>query len=158
MLLAIDVGNTNIALGVYRDTELAADWRIRTQHGRTADEYGVLLRELLEHSGLKFSYITGIAISNVVPPTMSALVETSRKFFNLEPYVVDPALETSIQIFYEPKSGVGADRIVNAVATYAMYGGPAIVVDFGTATTFDAISPDRRLSRWRHLSRNRHLG
>lgn len=140
MLLAIDVGNTNIALGVYRDGALAADWRIRTQVGRTADEYGMLLRELFEYRGLDLGDVTGIAISNVVPPTMSALMETCRKFFDLHPYVVDPAKETQIKIHYEPKSDVGADRIVNALAAFALYGGPTVVVDFGTATTFDAIS------------------
>jgi type III pantothenate kinase len=139
MLLAVDVGNTNIALGVYRDSALVADWRIRTQLGRTADEYGMLIRELLEYTGLEFKDIKGIAISNVVPPAMSALLETCRKFFGFDPYVVDPENET-IPIRYEPRSDVGADRIVNAVAAFALYGGPVIVVDFGTATTFDAIS------------------
>ena len=139
MLLAVDVGNTNIALGVYRDSALVADWRIRTQLGRTADEYGMLIRELLEYTGLEFKDIKGIAISNVVPPAMSALLETCRKFFGFDPYVVDPENET-VPIRYEPRSDVGADRIVNAVAAFALYGGPVIVVDFGTATTFDAIS------------------
>ena len=140
MLLVIDVGNTNIALGVFKDTVLAANWRIRTQQGRTADEYGMLLRDLFQYTDLEFSDITGVAISNVVPPTMSALLETCRKFFNLDPYVVDPEKETAIKVHYEPRSDVGADRIVNAVAVFALYGGPAVVVDFGTATTFDAIS------------------
>jgi type III pantothenate kinase len=140
MLLVIDVGNTNITLGVYRDAELIADWRIRTQLGQTSDEYGMLLRNLLEHAGLGFADITGIAISNVVPPTMSSLLETCRKFMGLGPYVVDPEKESGIGIRYEPRSDVGADRIVNAIAAHALYGGPAVVVDFGTATTFDAIS------------------
>lgn len=140
MLLAIDVGNSNITLGVYREENLIADWRIRTQLGRTADEYGMLLRELLQYSGLDFKDITGVAISNVVPPTTGSLQETCRKFFGLDPYVVDPEKETGMQIFYEPKSDVGADRIVNAIATFELYGGPAIVADFGTATTLDAIS------------------
>ncbi|HEY3298620.1 MAG TPA: type III pantothenate kinase [Armatimonadota bacterium] len=140
MLLAIDVGNTNITIGVYQGKNLEADWRIRTQLGRTADEYGMLLGELLEYSGLSFKSIDAVAISNVVPPSMSALNETCRKFFGVQPYVVNPAAETGIEILYTPKSDVGADRIVNAIATYALYGGPAVVVDFGTATTFDAIS------------------
>ena len=142
MLLVIDVGNTNIALGVYKDGQLMADWRLRTQRGRTADEYGVYLRELLEHAGLSFSDITGMAISNVVPPAAAALLETGRKFFEVEAYLVDPAKEASIRICYEPKSAVGADRIVNAVAAHTLYGGPAVVVDFGTATTFDAVSEE----------------
>ncbi len=140
MLLAIDIGNSNITLGVYRDADLAADWRIRTQIGRTADEYGMLLRDLFHYAGLNTKDVTGIAISNVVPPITSPLVEMCRKFFGLNPYIVDPEQETGVVIHYEPKSDVGADRIVNAVAAFALYGGPAVVVDFGTATTFDAIS------------------
>lgn len=140
MLLAIDVGNTNIALGVFKDGVLIADWRIRTQLGRTADEYGMLLNELFEYKGLCFKDIKGIAISNVVPPMMTDLITTCRKFFGLDPYVVDPEKESVIKIHYEPKADVGADRVVNALAAFVLYGGPAIVVDFGTATTFDAIS------------------
>lgn len=140
MLLAIDVGNTNITLGVYKGCKLVADWRIRTQLGRTADEYGMLLRELLEYAGLSLKDITGIAVSNVVPPAMATVLETCQKFFGLDPYVVDPEKEQGIKIHYEPKSDVGADRIVNAIATFTLYGGPAVVVDLGTATTFDAIS------------------
>jgi len=139
LLLAIDVGNTNITLGVYRGSELVADWRLRTL-GRTVDEFGILLRDLLEHSNLSVDDITDVAISNVVPPTLSTLAETSRKYFGVEPYIVDTGKETQIRICYEPKSDVGADRIVNAVAAFALYGGPAVIVDFGTATTFDAIS------------------
>lgn len=140
MLLVIDVGNTNITLGVYREAALLADWRIRTQHGRTADEYGMLLRELLDYVGLTLKDIDAIAVSNVVPPTMSALIETGRKYFGVQPYVVDPVAQTDIEVHYEPKSAVGADRIVNAVAAFVLYGGPAVVVDLGTATTLDAIS------------------
>ncbi|MCL6629231.1 MAG: type III pantothenate kinase [Armatimonadetes bacterium] len=140
MLLVIDVGNTNITLGVYKGRDLIANWRIRTQIGRTADEYGMLLHDLFDYAGLHFSDITGIAVSNVVPPTTSSLFETCKKFFGLDPYIVDPETENAIVIHYEPKSEVGADRIVNAVAAFALYGGPDIVVDFGTATTVDAIS------------------
>lgn len=142
MLLVIDVGNTNIVLGVYANDVLAGDWRIRTQIGRTADEYGMLIKDLLGYAGMKLSDITGIAISNVVPPAMQALLETCRKYFSLDPFVVNSDDESGIEILYKPKSAVGADRIVNAVATYSLYGGPAIVVDLGTATTFDAISSD----------------
>ena len=140
MLLAIDVGNTNIALGVYKDSVLAADWRIRTQLGRTADEYGMLINELLAYKGLALKDITGIVISNVVPPTMRDLLETCHHYCNLEPYIVDAEKETGMVIHYEPRSNVGADRIANAVAAFTLYGGPAVVVDLGTATTFDAIS------------------
>jgi len=140
MLLAIDVGNTNISLGVYRGPELVANWRIRTQLGRTPDEYGMLFRDLFNHAGLVFSNITGIAISNVVPPTHADLVNTCEKFFAIKPFILDPSKDTSIKIRYEPRADVGADRIANAVAAYTLYGGPIIVVDLGTATTFDAIS------------------
>lgn len=140
MLLAIDVGNTNIALGVYNDSVLAADWRIRTQLGRTADEYGMLIVELLQYKDLSLTDITGIIIANVAPPTMRELLEACRKYFDLEPYVVEADKESGIVIHYQPRSNVGADRIANAVAAFTLYGGPAIVVDLGTATTFDAIS------------------
>jgi len=140
MLLAIDVGNTNISIGVYRDAALVADWRIRTQLGRTADEYGTLIRELFEYSGLQLKDVTGVAISNVVPPTMVDVTEACRKYLGIEPLVVDPGKDIDIDIHYTPESDVGADRIANAVAALALYGGPAVVVDFGTATTFDAIS------------------
>lgn len=140
MLLAIDVGNSNITLGVYNGAELTVEWRIRTQVGRTVDEYGMLLTELFRHDGMDLRQITGIAISNVVPHTMPALELTCRKFFDLEPYVINPETETGIVVRYEPKSAVGPDRIVNAVAAFELYGGPAVVVDLGTATTFDAVS------------------
>jgi type III pantothenate kinase len=140
MLLAIDVGNTNIALGVYEDDRLVADWRIRTQLGRTADEYGMLFHDLFGYVGLDPTDITGIAISNVVPPAISEITEACRKFLRLDPYIVDPAKETGIVVRYEPRSDVGADRIVNAVAAYELYGGPAVIVDLGTATNFDAVS------------------
>lgn len=140
MLFVIDVGNTNITLGVYKGADLVANRRIRTQRERTADEYGVLLGQLLEMDGLCLKDITAAAISNVVPPVQSALVETCRKFFGVSPYVVDPKVETQVKIRYEPRSDVGADRVVNAVAAFEMYGGPAIIVDLGTATTYDAIS------------------
>lgn len=140
MLLAIDVGNTNITVGVYRGDSLAADWRIRTQLGRTADEYGMLLRELFEYSDLRFGDVTGIVISNVVPPTQMELAHACSKYLEIEPFMVDPTDDLGIEILYAPKSDVGADRIVNAVAAYALYGGPSVVVDFGTATTYDAIS------------------
>lgn len=140
MLLAIDVGNTNMTVGVYRGDSLVADWRIRTQLGRTADEYGMLLRELFEYSGLHLHDIKGVAISNVVPPTMAEVHHACIKYLEVEPFVVDPSADLGIEVRYTPKSDVGADRIVNAIATHALYGGPAVVVDFGTATTYDAIS------------------
>lgn len=140
MLLAIDVGNSNTTLGVFQGATLVADWRIRTQSKRTVDEYGVMIRDLLDFAGLDFSDIDGIAISNVVPPSASALLEFCLKYLGQEPYVVDPSGDHGVRIRYEPRSDVGADRIVNAVAAFMLYGGPAVVVDLGTATTLDAIS------------------
>lgn len=140
MFLAIDVGNTNITLGVYKDANLIAAWTVRTQLGRTIDEYGMLMRELLNHNGMSFPDVTDIAVSNVVPPTESAVIGTCEKYFGIKPLVVDAKTEVGINIFYEPRADVGADRIVNAVAAFELYGGPAVIVDLGTATTFDAIS------------------
>ncbi|HHV61081.1 MAG TPA: type III pantothenate kinase [Firmicutes bacterium] len=140
MILAIDIGNTNTVLGVYRDKELTVSWRISTDRYKTADEYGMLIDNLFRYSGLKFADITGIAISCVVPPVISAFEGMCRKYFGIEPLIVGPGIKTGIVIRYENPKEVGADRIVNAVAAYEAYGGPLIVVDFGTATTFCAIS------------------
>lgn len=140
MLLAIDVGNTNIVLGAYRGSELVGDWRIRTDRDRTTDEHGVLVKSLLEHSGLHLSDIHHVAISSVVPTMNETLSELARRYFHTEPFTVGPHTQTGISIHYQPASDVGADRICNAVGAFARYGGPCIVVDFGTATTFDAIA------------------
>lgn len=144
MLLAIDVGNTNIVLGVYagqgQDARLVGDWRIRTDRERTTDEHGMLLADLLTHRGLNLASIQHVAISSVVPTMNETLAELSRKYCRVEPFFVGPHTDTGITIRYQPVSDVGADRICNAVGAYARYGGPAIVVDYGTATTFDAIA------------------
>src|SRR5262245_32599041 len=144
MLLAIDVGNTNIVLGVYRgsetNAELAGDWRIRTDRDRTTDEHGMLVKELLEHSGIRLEEVHHVAISSVVPTMNETLSDLSRRYFHTEPFVVGPKTDAGIGILYQPASDVGADRICNAVGAFAKYGGPAIVVDYGTATTFDAIA------------------
>jgi type III pantothenate kinase len=144
MLLAVDVGNTNIVLGVYRGrgatAELVGDWRIRTDRDRTTDEHGILVVHLLEHSGIALKEVHHVAISSVVPTMNETLAELARRYFHTEPFVVGPKTETGIAIRYQPISDVGADRICNAVGAFARYGGPAIVVDFGTATTFDAIA------------------
>jgi len=143
MLLAIDVGNTNIVIGAYRGADLVSHWRVRTDRERTADEHGMLVKDLLEYAGIGMEAIRGIAICSVVPPMMPALLGLSRKYFGVEPLVVDADPEKlGIEIRYEPPSDVGADRLVNAIAAYRLYGGPGIVVDFGTATTFDAISAE----------------
>ncbi len=144
MLLAVDVGNTNIVLGVYRGVgeaaELVGDWRIRTDRERTTDEHGMLVKHLLEHRGLTLTDVHHVAISSVVPTMNETLAELSRRYLRTEPFFVGPNTETGICIHYQPASDVGADRICNAIGAFARYGGPAIVVDFGTATTFDAIA------------------
>jgi type III pantothenate kinase len=144
MLLAIDVGNTNIVLGVYRGSgakaELVGDWRLRTDRDRTTDEHCMLVKELLEHCGLSLASIHHVAISSVVPTMNETLFDLSRRYLHSEPFVVGPTTNSGIGIHYHPVSDVGADRICNAVGAFAQYGGPVIVVDFGTATTFDAIA------------------
>lgn len=139
MLLVFDVGNTNIVLGVYQGNELLCHWRISTDRQKTADEYGVLIKSLFDHRGMKLADIHAAIISSVVPPMMAPLTGMSRRYFNVEPLVVGPGIKTGMSIKYENPREVGADRIVNAIAVMDQYGGPAVVVDFGTATTFCAI-------------------
>ena len=140
MILVFDVGNTNIVLGVFRGDELVANWRLSTNRFQTADEYGILLRELFAISGLEMKTVKALLISSVVPPLMFTLEQMCEKFFGLTPLVVGPGIKTGLAIKYENAREVGADRIVNAVAGFTKYGGPLIIVDFGTATTFCAIS------------------
>ncbi len=140
MILTVDVGNTNIVTGIYRSSELVTHWRVSTNRASTADEYGILFLQLLSYDGLPREAVTAAIISSVVPPLAPVLVEALRKFFGVDALVVGPGIRTGMPIRYEDPREVGADRIVNAVAAYEKYGGPAIVVDFGTATTFDAIS------------------
>ena len=139
MLLAIDVGNTNIVLGVYAGESLAGHWRISTRPERTADEYGALVRQLLGAAGIPPDSVHSVAISNVVPPTTPVLREFSRKVFAREPLFVGRDLVPRVPIRYSPPEAVGADRLADAVAVIHRYGVPAVVVDFGTATTLDAI-------------------
>ena len=139
MLLAIDVGNTNIVLGAYRGEELVGDWRIRTDRDRTTDEHGMLVKELLAHRGLALGEIRAVAISSVVPTMNETLADLSRRYFHTEPFFVSAQTAIGLCIHYHPPTDVGADRICNTVGAFAKYGGPAIVVDFGTATTFDVI-------------------
>ncbi|MGI8783814.1 MAG: type III pantothenate kinase [Acidobacteriota bacterium] len=140
MLLVIDVGNTNTVLGVFKNGELEAHWRLSTTREKTADEYGILCRNLLELGSIPFDSIDAVAISSVVPPLNDRLEEMSRQYFNVAPYLVDPSRQRLMKIRYNPIRDVGADRIVNSVAAFRRYGGPCIIVDFGTATTFDAVS------------------
>src|SRR6266446_3418722 len=140
LLLAIDLGNTNTVLGVFEGTELRAHWRLATRREQTADEYGILVRNLLASSGLAPAGIEGVALASVVPPLTPVLVALSKQYLNLEPLVVEPGVRTGMPILYEPPGDVGADRIVNGVAAFAAFGGPVIVVDFGTATTLDVVT------------------
>lgn len=139
MLLVLDVGNTNTTLGVYEGTTLTRSWRLTSERQRTVDEYGIMCRTLLQLAGLDSSAINAIAISSVVPPLDFTLHKMSQVYFQIDPLFVT-ANNAGIPILYDDPREVGADRIVNAVAALARYGGPCIVVDFGTATTFDAIS------------------
>lgn len=140
MLLLCDVGNTNIVLGVYKDDEIIAYWRIGTDSKKTADEYGILLRQLFLADNIAARDVKAVVISSVVPPLNPILEEMVRKYLNLKPLVVGPGIKTGMPILFEDPKEVGADRLVNSVAAYQKYGGPCIVIDFGTATTFDAIS------------------
>ena len=139
MILVVDVGNTNIVLGVYRQRTLLNHWRISTNKARTVDEYAVIVRNLFDLYGLDFHGITGAILSSVVPPITPALEHMIKKYFGINPLIVGPGIKTGVSIVYENPREVGADRIVNAVAALNKYGGPLIIVDFGTATTFCAI-------------------
>lgn len=140
MLLVIDVGNTNTSLGVFNGETLIAHWRLTTARARTEDEWGVHVRNLFALAALDFKAIDAIAIASVVPPLNFTLKRMAETYFHLTPLFVDDAIDTGVAILYEPSSDVGADRIVDAVAAIHKYGAPCIVVDFGTATTFDAIN------------------
>ncbi len=142
MLLVIDVGNTNTVVGVYEGERLVADWRLTTERSRTVDEYGIQFRNLFTLAGLDSSAIDAIAISSVVPPLNYTLEKMSHVYFNQTPLFVDHTTNTGLTIRYLLPADVGADRIVNSVAAIARYGAPCIVVDFGTATTFDAVTAE----------------
>jgi type III pantothenate kinase len=142
MLFTIDIGNTNITFGVYdiATKELTHHWRIKTDHGRMADEYGIIILGLIRHQRLKFEDIKGVALASVVPPLTATFVKMIRRYMEQEPLVVEAGVKTGVKIRYDSPRDVGADRIVDAVATLQLYGGPACIIDFGTAATFDAIS------------------
>jgi type III pantothenate kinase len=146
MLLALDVGNTNAVFGLYRlgtesgQPEIVASWRITTPTDQTADEFAILLHELFLLRGLQMDVVTGIAISSVVPPLDSMLRKACETYFALKPLFIEPGVKTGLPILTDHPGEVGADRIVNCVAAFEEYGGPTIVVDMGTATTFDVIS------------------
>ncbi len=152
MLFVIDVGNTNTVLGVFapvsggdppaslRYERLVANWRVATSRTSTVDEYGVLFRNLFSMAGLESKGIHGIVISSVVPPLDPVLRQVCERYFNLRPLYIEPGIKTGMPVHYDNPAEVGADRIVNGVAAFEKYGGPCIVVDFGTATTFDCVS------------------
>lgn len=154
MLLVLDVGNTNTVLGVFAQSaapgnvadetphhdSLVANWRVATVATQTVDEYGVLFRNLFAMADLEAKEIRGIVISSVVPPLDSTLREVCERYFNTKPLFIEPGVKTGMPVLYENPAEVGADRIVNSVAAFEKHGGPCIVVDFGTATTFDCVS------------------
>ena len=140
MLFVIDVGNTNIVLGVFQGKRLVRSWRVATRRQTTSEEYAVLIDRFFSLANLESQRVTAITISSVVPPLNECFARVATEFFGLQPFFVDPLQQDLMPILYEPVSDVGADRIVNALAAFRSFGGPTVVVDFGTATTFDAIS------------------
>ncbi|MDN5347928.1 MAG: type pantothenate kinase [Clostridia bacterium] len=140
MLLAVDIGNTNIVVGVFNGDKLLVSWRMASDRKKTSDEYGLILRSFFSYSGLTVKEIEAVIVASVVPPLTPVIEEMISHVFGLKPLVVGPGIKTGMPIRFENPREVGADRIVNGVAAYALYGGPVIVVDFGTATTFDVVS------------------
>lgn len=141
MLLAVDVGNTNTVLGAFEGKVLRQHWRVETSHGRTADEYGIQVRQLFAADGLDPGAVDAVAVSSVVPPLATTLERMSQRYFHVKALFVGPGVKTGMPILYENPREVGADRIVNAVAAWDRWSCGLIVVDFGTATTFDVVSP-----------------
>ena len=142
MLLVVDIGNTHIVVGVYRHTELLYHWRIATRIERTGDEYGIYIANFFQMSHIALTEVQHAIIAGVVPPVQAAIIRAIRRYFSIVPMVVGPELKIGIDIRYNHPKDVGADRIVNAVAAYDRFHQPCIVVDFGTATTFDLVGPD----------------
>jgi type III pantothenate kinase len=142
VLLAVDVGNTNVTFALFDGERLAADWRVTSHRERTADEMAVELRQLFALRGLELDVVTGVVISSVVPNLNPALIEASRRYLKQEPLMVGPGVKTSVRVRYDNPKEVGADRIANALAAFTKYGGPIVVIDFGTAVTYDAINAE----------------
>lgn len=140
MLLTIDIGNTNLTLGLYKDKDMIAHWRLATDHARMPDEYGLQFQGLLENAKHEKSELTGICLASVVPQLTSRVTQACREYLDMEPFVVDVGIKTGIKVKYEDPKSVGADRIADAVAVFHLHKGPACVIDFGTATTFNAIT------------------
>ena len=142
MILAIDVGNTNITVGVFDKSKLVTTFRMTTKMQRTSDEYGMVVRDLLEHNHVPADEIRDAIVSSVVPNVMHSLCSALIKYFDIKPLVVEPGVKTGIRITSENPRQIGADRIVDAVGAYELYGGPVLVLDFGTATTYDFVNKD----------------
>lgn len=139
MILVIDVGNTNIVIGIYKGRTLVHHWRLSTNRSATVDEYGIMIHNLVHYADVKLDQISGVIISSVVPPLMRTLEQLCQQYLGKAPLIVGPGVKTGLNIRYENPREVGADRIVNSIAGIEKYGTPLIVVDFGTATTFDYI-------------------
>ena len=137
-LLVVDVGNTNVVLGIYREERLVSSWRLATARDRTADEYGILARQLID--GSVNGSLDGAIVGSVVPPLNGAMAAMIRQYFNVDPMFVEPGVKTGIAIHVDNPQEVGADRIINCAAAQELFGGPTIIVDFGTATTFDVVT------------------
>lgn len=146
MILVIDVGNTNMTLGVYEKEKLLAVFRIMTKTPRTSDEYGVVIAQLLEHKGIEIASLEGAIVASVVPDVMHSLTGALVRYLGTRPIIVGPGTKTGIRIITEDPRAIGADRIVDAVAAYEKYGGPVLVLDFGTATTYDLITESGQFS------------
>jgi len=142
MLLVIDIGNTNLTLGLYEKEKLSSHWRLATDHARMPDEYGLQFQGLLENAKHTISDLEGICIASVVPQLTSRIVQACKEYLGHEPFLIDVGIKTGIKVKYEDPKSVGADRIADAVAVLHLYSGPACVIDFGTATTFNAITKD----------------
>ena len=140
LLLAMDVGNTNTGLGVFEGKKLVANWRLTTAHDQTVDEYGILTRDLFTVAGLPPAKTAGVIVASVVPPVNATLAQMSEKYFGIKAIFVEPGMPAALPVRYDHPEEVGADRIANAVAAFAKYGGPTVVVDFGTAINFDVVS------------------
>jgi type III pantothenate kinase len=142
MLLTIDIGNTNITLGCYSDEKLTNHWRLATDHDRMSDEYGIQILGLLQNGGIQLNTIDAICLASVVPPLTGRISQACNQYLNKDPFIVDSEVSTGVKILIDDPKTVGADRIVDAAAVQKLFGGPACIVDFGTATTFDAIDVD----------------
>jgi type III pantothenate kinase len=145
LILVVDVGNTNIVLGLYKEKELIHHWRLSTNRAATSDEYGMMVYNLFGYADIKLEQVRGVIISSVVPPLIFALESMCKQYFHKTPYIVGPGIKTGLNVRTDNPKEVGADRIVNAVAALELYGAPCVIVDFGTATTYDYIDEKHQL-------------